>query len=42
MQLPKVIRSHLCHNLLCNNNFVGFLTRDVASEEIILCAKTRS
>ena len=21
MQLPKVIRSHLCHNLLCNNNF---------------------
>ena len=42
MQLPKFMRSHLCHNLLCNNNFVGFLTRDVASEDIILCAKTRS
>ena len=39
---PRSSARTYCHNLLCNNNFVGFLTRDVASEDIILCAKTRS
>ena len=39
---PRSSVRTFCHKFLCNNNFVGVLTRNVASEDIILRAKVRS